>query len=405
MDEPNSITEDTLAIDNIIILTIAALKSRPNVNSQNRIEAYRDLLIKMFKQRENSFETKNENIEQLIQVWSKILSYFKILDGSTLEENDKKYTDILNDLDNKNREVLVKKLELTEEQINLLAEYYAISEKDTATADTRSVYEKTIPNMEKRSNSLRNNEIALEEWKIRQKKSNGNMNYLKDIRKTENLEKKSLSIILEKRKKATCIVQSSNSSGNKNSNSTGTGWYIGNHLIVTNAHVILYENEVNQLTEYDKISCNFEFLDKKSRKAIVHIYDSINDIALLQLSDDTDLQGEEMPLAKDNTISMGQAVYTFGNSIGYGIVPQNGMIQDCSFPVVFQDKNEVIKAEDVIRTTLPIRDGNSGGPLLNDKGEVIGIMSSNLKDSNNIPCPELSIARKISCIKKLLNQK
>lgn len=170
MDEPNSITEDTLAIDNIIILTIAALKSRPNVNSQNRIEAYRDLLIKMFKQRENSFETKNENIEQLIQVWSKILSYFKILDGSTLEENDKKYTDILNDLDNKNREVLVKKLELTEEQINLLAEYYAISEKDTATADTRSVYEKTIPNMEKRSNSLRNNEIALEEWKIRQKK-------------------------------------------------------------------------------------------------------------------------------------------------------------------------------------------------------------------------------------------
>lgn len=403
---PHSCTEDTIAIDTAILSTIASLKSRPNINLKDRTEAYKELLLIMFRQRECSFENENENSKELLEIWNKILMYFKILDNSSPEENNR-YTSVLEDLKDANKDVLDTNLKSIGEQLDLLIERYKSTERNKAIADTLTVYEENIPDMEKQKKASRKDEIALEELRLRRKKLTGDVDYLKDFYETKPLTKdscetKGLDPIFEQRQKATCRVLASTSSNNKKSEATG--WYIGNNLIVTNAHVILYKNEMSQLIKYDKILCNFDFLDKTSREAIIQTYDFANDIALLYLQDDEDLKDWKIPFAKNTDITMGQPVYTFGNTIGAGIVIQNGMIQLDSVSMIFFDENtnEFINVKDVIRTNIPIRDGNSGGPLFNDKGEAIGIMSCNLKDSNNNPCPELSVARKITCIQRLL---
>lgn len=137
----------------------------------------------------------------------------------------------------------------------------------------------------------------------------------------------------------------------------GSGFIIDNQgHILTNDHVV--DNAQNvQVTLWNK----------KTFKATVVGVDSIHDIALLQIHGAQNLQ--PATLADSTHLLVGQRVYAIGNPFGFSGTMTRGMISAIR-SVLLPSGNRI---EDAIQTDASVNPGNSGGPLLNSHGDVIGI--------------------------------
>ena len=107
--------------------------------------------------------------------------------------------------------------------------------------------------------------------------------------------------------------------------------------------------------------------NKRKYKATVVGIDRNHDIALLQIHDVPDL--EPAVLADSSTLVVGQRVYAIGNPFGFSGTMTRGIISAIR-SVAMPSGNKI---EDAIQTDASVNPGNSGGPLLNSRGEVIGI--------------------------------
>jgi S1-C subfamily serine protease len=126
--------------------------------------------------------------------------------------------------------------------------------------------------------------------------------------------------------------------------------------ILTNNHVI--DNAQNvEVTLYNK----------KKYKATVIGIDRSHDLALLQIHDAPDL--EPATLADSANLVVGQRVYAIGNPFGFSGTMTRGIIS--AIRSIQEPSGNRI--EDAIQTDASVNPGNSGGPLLNSRGEVIGI--------------------------------
>ncbi len=82
------------------------------------------------------------------------------------------------------------------------------------------------------------------------------------------------------------------------------------------------------------------------------------------------------PLAmNDRPLALGEEVFTVGCPLGLSHTLTRGVV---SHP------DRVIRGQHLIQTDLAINQGNSGGPLVNGRGEVIGVMHGRLTESNGI---------------------
>ena len=126
--------------------------------------------------------------------------------------------------------------------------------------------------------------------------------------------------------------------------------------ILTNNHVI----DNAQLVEVT-------LWNKKKYKATVVGVDRNHDIALLQIQGAPDL--EPATLADSKNLMVGQRVYAIGNPFGFSGTMTRGIIS----AIRSIGRPSGNKIEDAIQTDASVNPGNSGGPLLNSHGEVIGI--------------------------------
>ena len=109
-------------------------------------------------------------------------------------------------------------------------------------------------------------------------------------------------------------------------------------------------------------------LSNKNRyKATVVGVDKGHDLALLQISNVPNLQ--PATLAESANLTVGQRVYAIGNPFGLSGTMTRGIIS--AIRSIRGPNNNPI--EDAIQTDAAVNPGNSGGPLLNSRGEVIGI--------------------------------
>ena len=83
----------------------------------------------------------------------------------------------------------------------------------------------------------------------------------------------------------------------------------------------------------------------------------------------------------DSTV-VGEAAIVIGNAMGYGTSVTNGIISAKDREVSVQDDDGNIVSNSLIQTNAAVNPGNSGGALLNAKGEVIGIVSVKLAQEN-----------------------
>ena len=137
----------------------------------------------------------------------------------------------------------------------------------------------------------------------------------------------------------------------------GSGFIIDNQgHILTNYHVI-----------DDAQTVEVTLWNKKKFKATRIGVDPVHDIALLQITGAQNLQ--PATLADSTHLLVGQQVYAIGNPFGFSGTMTRGMISAIR-SVLLPSGNRI---EDAIQTDASVNPGNSGGPLLNSHGDVIGI--------------------------------
>ena len=127
--------------------------------------------------------------------------------------------------------------------------------------------------------------------------------------------------------------------------------------IVTNFHVV-QDAELLEVT----------LPNKTKHKARVVGTDPNNDLAVIQIDARTGLT--PIPLGTSKGLQVGQKVLAIGNPFGLDRTMTTGIISALGRSI--QAPNGRI-IDDIIQTDASINHGNSGGPLLNNQGQIIGI--------------------------------
>lgn len=153
---------------------------------------------------------------------------------------------------------------------------------------------------------------------------------------------------------------------------TGTGVVITTDgYIVTNAHVI-YDTEYNAgLASSISVIVNEE--DRYDAEVIG--YDTDYDLAVLKINA-KDLVAAEF--GNSDELSLGQNVIAIGNPLGFDLMNTvtSGIVSGLNRQITINEKSMTL-----IQTDAAINSGNSGGPLINKYGQVIGINSSKMSAS------------------------
>lgn len=170
--------------------------------------------------------------------------------------------------------------------------------------------------------------------------------------------------------------------------SAGTGMIItADGYILTNKHVVDGARNITVITDNNDTYENVKLVGT----------DPVDDIAILK-ADAKDLP--TVTLGDSKSIIIGQQVIAIGNALGqYQNTITSGIISGLgrSLTAYSSDYSTSEQLSDMIQTDAAINSGNSGGPLVNAAGEVIGINTAVSAEGSN-----LGFAIPISSVKGLL---
>ena len=155
---------------------------------------------------------------------------------------------------------------------------------------------------------------------------------------------------------------------------------LGSGIILTENGYIL----TNQHVSGNKYSNCFVTLENgKTFNGTVVWADSNIDLAIIKIS----ANGlEYINLGDSDKISLAEEVYAIGNPIGieFQRTVTKGIISGINRTIKLNENGNESYMEDLIQTDATINEGNSGGPLINKKGELIGINTVKISDAEGI---------------------
>lgn len=165
----------------------------------------------------------------------------------------------------------------------------------------------------------------------------------------------------------------------------GTGFIISEDgMILTNKHVVLDEE-----ADYTVLTN-----DGKKYPAKVLARDPVQDLAILKIDKEKTVNEQGLftsasfPVVKlgdSDKLQIGQTVIAIGNALGeFRNTVSVGVISGLGRTITASGGGLIETLEDVIQTDAAINTGNSGGPLLNLKGEVIGVNTATVSGAQNI---------------------
>ena len=153
----------------------------------------------------------------------------------------------------------------------------------------------------------------------------------------------------------------------------GTGFIVSSDgLIVTNKHVVLDEKAEYTVITNDGKYYDVEIIDR----------DPLMDLAIIKID------SENLPtviLGNSENIKVGQTVVAIGNALGeFQNTVSVGIISGLSRTITASGPGIVEELRNIIQTDAAINQGNSGGPLINLKGEVIGVNTAVAQEAQSI---------------------
>jgi S1-C subfamily serine protease len=138
----------------------------------------------------------------------------------------------------------------------------------------------------------------------------------------------------------------------------GSGFIINaNGEILTNFHVISGSQQVEVTLP-----------DQSKYKATILIRDRVNDLALIKIEPKRKLT--YLNLGDSDHLQVGQKVLAIGNPFGFDGTLTTGVVSTLGRTIEAENNHRM---EGMIQTDASINSGNSGGPLLDSQGNVIGI--------------------------------
>lgn len=160
----------------------------------------------------------------------------------------------------------------------------------------------------------------------------------------------------------------------------GSGFIVSQDgIIVTNKHVVSEPSRQYSIVTTDE-----------KRYEVQRIYrDPLNDIALLKIDPNADPDRVLRPLTLGDSskLQVGQLAIAIGTALGeFNNTVTTGVISGLGRGIVAGSIYEgfVEQLDNVIQTDAAISPGNSGGPLLNSSGEVIGVNTAVSQSGENI---------------------
>ena len=165
--------------------------------------------------------------------------------------------------------------------------------------------------------------------------------------------------IVEKARNATVLVSTKNEN-NQMGNGFGSGVLISETgIVLTNYHVI-HRAETIRVWFYDPTDSNYSF-------ATVIGIDPVADLALLQLELDPDLPPPVYLEIEQEVPVIAEPVVAIGHPVGLQWTVTTGTINHQERP------GKITPYVNIIQHSAEINKGNSGGPLINENGDIVGI--------------------------------
>jgi len=148
----------------------------------------------------------------------------------------------------------------------------------------------------------------------------------------------------------------------------GSGFILNEDgFLITNFHVIEGETQIS-VEVYHQAAGE---LERKSYKQVrIIALNKFGDLALLRIEDPTAPKFKAVVLGNADALAVGEGVFAIGSPLGLERTVTEGILST---------KTRPMSGELYLQTTAQMNPGNSGGPLFNLRGEVVGI--TNMKMS------------------------
>ena len=154
--------------------------------------------------------------------------------------------------------------------------------------------------------------------------------------------------------------------------SLGSGVIIDEEgYVLTNLHVVRRANRVW-----------VKLMDGREYEARPIVGTTRTDVALLKLEAKGGEKFKAVKFAKDDDLLLGETVLALGNPFGLGGSVSRGILSSKNRRA--SRENEPLDVADWLQTDAPINSGNSGGPLVNLKGELIGLNVAMYREGQGI---------------------
>lgn len=153
---------------------------------------------------------------------------------------------------------------------------------------------------------------------------------------------------------------------------TGAGWvYDASGHIITNSHVV---------RDADPSSIRVETYDGRVKRAEIVGVDAATDLAVLKI--DVDTAAFALRRATSEPVHVGDRVYAFGSPFGIKFSMSEGIVSGLGRSEAAGFLGVLGGYTNFIQTDAAMNPGNSGGPLINAEGRVIGM---NTAIANSVP--------------------